>query len=131
MPAGEANADVLLLDTIGELAGAYALGEVAFVGGTLHARYGGHNPLEPAARGTPVLLGPHRRNIGAEADALLAAGAARDVHDADGFARALTEWLGASGAYRVAGQRALAVTRELAGAARRTVDFLEEAGFPW
>ncbi len=50
--------DVLVLDTLGELAGCYAMGDVAFVGGTL-VPVGGHNLLEPACHGVPVLFGPH------------------------------------------------------------------------
>jgi len=129
--AAAGAADILIVDTLGELAGAYGLGEAAFVGGTLHARYGGHNPLEPAARGTPVLLGPHRRNVLAESDALLAAGGAREVGDARAFASALIYWLGSAGGYHEAGRRAMLAVGELAGAARRTVDLLEASGFAW
>jgi 3-deoxy-D-manno-octulosonic-acid transferase len=53
-----ATADVVVLDTMGELAAAYALGTVAIVGGSFVPR-GGQNILEPAAQGVPVLHGPH------------------------------------------------------------------------
>ncbi len=53
-----ATADVVVLDTMGELAAAYALGSVALVGGSFVPR-GGQNILEPAAQGVPVLHGPH------------------------------------------------------------------------
>jgi len=49
---------VLLLDSIGELAAVYALGHLAFVGGSL-SEHGGHNILEPAQYGVPILVGPH------------------------------------------------------------------------
>jgi 3-deoxy-D-manno-octulosonic-acid transferase len=52
------EASVMVLDTIGELLGAYAMSEIVFVGGSLVHR-GGHNPLEPAFFGKPVLFGPH------------------------------------------------------------------------
>jgi 3-deoxy-D-manno-octulosonic-acid transferase len=52
------DSDVYIIDTMGELFRFYAVADVAFVGGTL-ARYGGHNPLEPAYFGVPVLFGPH------------------------------------------------------------------------
>jgi len=56
------TANVLLLDTIGELSRIYRFGTVAFVGGSL-VRSGGHNPIEPAAAGIPVCFGPHMSNF--------------------------------------------------------------------
>ena len=53
---------VLLLDSIGELASIYALADLAFVGGSLAPR-GGHNILEPAQFGKPILIGPHYENF--------------------------------------------------------------------
>ena len=53
---------VLLIDSIGELAGLYALADVAFVGGSLVPR-GGHNIIEPAQHGIPILVGPHTENF--------------------------------------------------------------------
>ena len=53
---------VLLLDTIGELAAMYQLGDVAFVGGSLVQR-GGHNIIEPAWYGVPVIIGNHYENF--------------------------------------------------------------------
>jgi 3-deoxy-D-manno-octulosonic-acid transferase len=53
---------VLLLDTIGDLARAYALADAVFVGGSLAPR-GGHNIMEPAAAGVPVVIGPHMQNF--------------------------------------------------------------------
>ena len=60
-------ARVLLLDTIGELSGLFALADVVFMGGTL-ARRGGHNILEPALFAKPVIAGPHMENFQAIAD---------------------------------------------------------------
>ncbi|HKD08033.1 MAG TPA: tetraacyldisaccharide 4'-kinase [Bryobacteraceae bacterium] len=56
------GADVLLLDSIGELGGVFAHGDVVFMGGTLADR-GGHNVLEPAIFGKPVIAGPHLENF--------------------------------------------------------------------
>jgi 3-deoxy-D-manno-octulosonic-acid transferase len=53
--------DVLILDTIGELRSFYSIADIAFVGGTL-LPYGGHNLLEPAFFGVPILFGPHTEN---------------------------------------------------------------------
>jgi 3-deoxy-D-manno-octulosonic-acid transferase len=75
------DAPVLLVDTVGELAALYASADVAFVGGSLVA-VGGHNMLEPAALGLPVLTGPHHFNAKEIAQLLLERGAALQVADA-------------------------------------------------
>ena len=79
--AAAGSADVLLVDTLGELLDFYAAGDVAFVGGSL-VPIGGHNLLEPAALGLPVLTGPHTANSEDIARLLVARGAAEVVHDA-------------------------------------------------
>jgi 3-deoxy-D-manno-octulosonic-acid transferase len=60
--AAAGHADVTVLDTIGELAAAYRLATLVFVGGSFVTR-GGQNVLEPAAQGKPVLFGPHMENF--------------------------------------------------------------------
>ncbi len=62
LPAERAPGAVVILDTVGELAGLYAVADVVFVGGSL-VPVGGHNMLEPAMRGKPVLYGPHTSNF--------------------------------------------------------------------
>lgn len=84
--AAPEDADVLLLDTIGELPAAYGLGTVSFVGGSLVAT-GGHNLLEPAVQRQPVLFGPHMHNFTAMAAELEAAGGGIRVADAEELAR--------------------------------------------
>jgi 3-deoxy-D-manno-octulosonic-acid transferase len=74
--------EVLLVDTLGELLDFYAMGDVAFVGGSLVEKVGGHNLLEPAALGLPVLAGPHNANSADIARILAERGAARFVPDA-------------------------------------------------
>ena len=74
------NDCVLLLDTIGELIDIYACADVAFVGGSLRD-FEGHNPLEPAALGIPVIFGPYMEQTGSKE--LLTGGAALLVHDED------------------------------------------------
>ena len=76
-----ANAEVLLVDTLGELLDFYAAADVAFVGGSL-VPIGGHNLLEPAALGLPILTGPYNSNSADVARLLLERGAAELVHDA-------------------------------------------------
>jgi 3-deoxy-D-manno-octulosonic-acid transferase len=83
-----ADLDVLLVDTLGDLAALYQLARVAFVGGSL-VPVGGHNLLEPAAVGVPVLFGPHLDNVLELAQVLERSGAGRRVPDAAGLAREL------------------------------------------
>ena len=79
--------EVLLVDTLGELLDFYAMGDVAFVGGSL-VTVGGHNLLEPAALGVPVLAGPHNFNSADIAKILVDSGAAQIVKDSDRARRA-------------------------------------------
>jgi 3-deoxy-D-manno-octulosonic-acid transferase len=83
---------VVLVDTVGELAALYASADVAFVGGSL-VPVGGHNLLEPAALGLPVLTGPSHSNGKDIARLLLEQGAALQVADARELAAALTRLL--------------------------------------
>ena len=75
-----AGTEVFLGDSMGELMLLYAAAQVAFVGGSL-VRVGGHNLLEPAALGLPVLTGPHTFNAADIAELLIADGSAQVVHD--------------------------------------------------
>jgi 3-deoxy-D-manno-octulosonic-acid transferase len=86
------DTQVLLVDTVGELARLYAAVDVAFVGGSL-VPVGGHNLLEPAALGLPVLTGPYQANGKEIARLLLRQGAAIQVDDARQLADALKQLL--------------------------------------
>ncbi len=86
-----ANCDVLLVDALGVLLGYAAAADVVFVGGSLVSTIGGHNLLEPAALGKPVLIGPHHENFAALTALLADAGGAQVV----GNIRALEENLAA------------------------------------
>src|SRR6185503_8761109 len=77
----DAAAEILLLDTFGELAKIYRYATVAFVGGSL-VPHGGHNPIEPAAAGVPVCFGPSMTNFREIADAFVDAEAAARVGSA-------------------------------------------------
>ena len=83
-----AQTQVLLGDTMGELLFLYAVADSAFVGGSLVPN-GGHNVLEPAALGKPVLSGPHLFNFLEIAALLREAGALEEVDDAPGLAVAV------------------------------------------
>jgi 3-deoxy-D-manno-octulosonic-acid transferase len=84
--------DILLLDTVGELSQFFALGDVAFVGGSL-VDVGGHNILEPARAGKAILFGPHMANMQAVAEAFKAQGAAVEVADGAALSAALANLL--------------------------------------
>jgi 3-deoxy-D-manno-octulosonic-acid transferase len=76
---------VLLVDTVGELSRLYAVADLAFVGGSLFfrgANKGGHNLMEPAIFGVPVLFGPYNFSFKETVDDLLAADAGKLVRDA-------------------------------------------------
>jgi 3-deoxy-D-manno-octulosonic-acid transferase len=115
---------VLLLDTIGELPTYYAAADVAFVGGSL-VPIGGHNLLEPAAVGVPVLTGPSIDNAREAAALLTAAGAVRIVADAAELGVQVARWL-ADPAERARigaiGRRTVAMQR---GSVARLVDWLD------
>ncbi|MFC6646659.1 3-deoxy-D-manno-octulosonic acid transferase [Granulicella cerasi] len=72
------NTQIVVLDTIGDLAALYAVADLAFVGGSLVKR-GGHNPLEPAQFGVPVLMGPSFENFRGVVNAMQEANAIRIV----------------------------------------------------
>ena len=91
-PAECSGARVFIGDTMGELPLFYAAADVAFVGGTLVER-GGHNMLEPAALGLPVLFGPHVFNFAEIGRRLVEAGGAQTVGDAAGLGRAVIAYL--------------------------------------
>ena len=76
----EPRADVVLLDSIGELATIYQLATVAFVGGSIVAT-GGHNILEPAVFGKPIVFGPHMSNFAEIAEAFVSNVAAVQVRN--------------------------------------------------
>jgi 3-deoxy-D-manno-octulosonic-acid transferase len=113
------RADVLLLDTVGELAGAYALGDAALLGGTFAAK-GGHNVLEPLRAGTPVVHGPSTANIRTTLEA--AAGAVFEAGGAVEAAAALRPLLTSPDARARAADAARGLFARHAGAARIAAD---------
>lgn len=118
-----AHRQVLLLDTIGELARAYALASVAgvaFVGGSLVPR-GGQNLIEPAACGVPVLFGPHTASFAAVADSLIQAGAGFRVDGVEGLAAELRRLFQDGASRRAAGRAGRNLIEAHRGATDRTV----------
>ena len=84
--------DLLILDTLGELAGLYEYCEFAFVGGSLVLERG-HNPLEPALFARPVVFGPHMEDFSEIAADLLACGGAVRIEDETSMVAVLKGWL--------------------------------------
>lgn len=115
------DGDVLLVDTVGELASLYSLAKVAFVGGSL-IPHGGQNPLEPARFGVPVLMGPHMENFREIVETGRQLGAFAPSEYAE-LCDQLYEHIDATGVDS-AGQSALRVYRSQAGATARTVEAL-------
>jgi len=113
---------IVLLDTIGELASVYSLASVAFVGGSL-VPAGGHNPLEPAQFGVPIVMGPHYSNFRMITDDLLAHKALR-VADRKELAAVLTDLLLHPVLAAEMGERARTVFDQQSGATRRCMDAL-------
>jgi 3-deoxy-D-manno-octulosonic-acid transferase len=122
--------DVILLDTVGELRAAYPLADVAFVGGSL-APYGGHNVLEPASLGVPVITGAHTQNFAAITRALLDENAIVQLPNleaapaANELATVLGQLLSEEARRREIGQRAQAVCNQNRGATERTIRVIE------
>jgi 3-deoxy-D-manno-octulosonic-acid transferase len=108
---------IVLLDTIGELASVYSLAAVAFVGGSL-VPAGGHNPLEPAQFGVPIVMGPHYANFRAITEDLLAHQALR-ISSAEDLSATLIGLLQNPQASKAMGARARQVFEQQAGATGR------------
>jgi 3-deoxy-D-manno-octulosonic-acid transferase len=115
---------IVLLDTIGELASVYSLATVAFIGGSLIPA-GGHNPLEPAQFSVPILMGPYYANFRAITDDLRAHDAVR-IAAKDNLATTLIELLRDRTATTEMGERAGQVFASQAGATGRCIDALRE-----
>ncbi|HEY1580112.1 MAG TPA: 3-deoxy-D-manno-octulosonic acid transferase [Terracidiphilus sp.] len=115
---------VVLLDTIGELASVYSLAAVAFVGGSI-GEAGGHNPLEPAQFGVPVVMGPHYANFRAITEDLRAHDALRIARRED-LPGVLAELLTHSEEALAMGRRGRCVFEEQAGATARSVEAIRE-----
>jgi 3-deoxy-D-manno-octulosonic-acid transferase len=120
-----ARKGVVLLDTIGELAAHYRLATVAVVGGSF-VPVGGHNPLEPAAAGVPVVYGPHVGNFVAPCGALEEAGAALRVPNEAALAPALRRLFLDASARKAMGEAGETVVRENRGAVAHTLARIEE-----
>jgi 3-deoxy-D-manno-octulosonic-acid transferase len=113
---------VVVLDSIGELAQAYRLATLVFVGGSFTTR-GGQNILEPAAHGRPVLFGPHMENFRDSVQVLVGRGGIQ-VNDAEHLERVVGELLARPDRCRALGELARGAVRQVSGASDRNVEAL-------
>lgn len=125
--ACDAEVDVFVVDTMGELLKFYAAADVAFVGGSL-APFGGQNVLEPAALGVPIVTGPHLFNFEEIAAKLRTAGALEIGHDAAALTALVARWLGDSDRRDAAGRAGSDIVASNRGATTAVVDVLRAAG---
>ncbi len=122
----DSNQDIFLLDTFGELDRFYELAEIALVGkswGSSH-RGGGHNPFEPAARGKPVLFGPHTYNYTYLTKKFTATGGGLMVPNQAALAAALEDLLDNPDKAREMCRRAADFVWHNQGGVQKTMDLL-------
>ncbi len=125
-PGGDVEgADIMILDTLGELASLYEQADYVFVGGSL-ADWGGHNIIEPASKGKPVVFGPYMRNFADIARLFVEADAAVQVNDAAELESVLREWLENPEIGRELARNAERVIEANRGASERTAAALKE-----
>ncbi len=117
---GAGPVDVVVLDTVGELATLFRVATVVFLGGSL-VPAGGHNVIEPAAWGKPVVFGPHMQNFAEIADLFLANRAARRIGGAGELEPALADLLADPGQRAALGAAARALVEANRGAAARSL----------
>jgi 3-deoxy-D-manno-octulosonic-acid transferase len=125
----EPRADVVLLDTFGELAALFQVATAVFVGGSL-VDAGGHNILEPAVFGKAILFGPHMQNFAEIARAFLDNGAAEEVSTEADLSEALVGLLNDPVRRARLGAAARALVEANRGAKHRTLDAIARV-FPY
>ena len=120
------DADVVIVDTIGDLMTIYSRSLLAFVGGSL-APYGGQNILEPLFFATPVLFGPYIDNFKEIADTILSSGAGRLVRDGNELFDAIRTLVENNEARESMGKAGLQVIKEQEAVMTKTVNIITEA----
>ncbi|CAK8719061.1 MAG: 3-deoxy-D-manno-octulosonic-acid transferase [Candidatus Electronema aureum] len=118
------NSNVLILDTIGELASCYRLARLAFIGGSMVAE-GGHNPIEAAVQGVPVLFGPHMDDFAEIASDLLRCGGAHIV-TAENLAEIASRILADTALHAAMSQAAQTLVEQQRGSVARHVQVVRE-----
>lgn len=123
--AGSNSGALILLDTLGELESTYSFADLAFIGGSLE-NLGGHNPLEAAAYGAALSMGPYVSRIAEVDQALQKAGAIFRINNQDQTRQLLEKLINNPDILAQAGQSAQNVWREFSGASERIVSKLIE-----
>jgi 3-deoxy-D-manno-octulosonic-acid transferase len=123
-PGGPLSGGVVLLDSIGELASLYGLGDLAFVGGSLVPR-GGHNIVEPAQHGVPIVVGNHTENFRDIVRFFQSRDAVRVVEAAE-LPLVFMELASNQAERQALGKRAAQAVRAQMGATQRTLEALEQ-----
>jgi 3-deoxy-D-manno-octulosonic-acid transferase len=130
MPSSRgATTPIIVLDTVGELAQLYTIADVVFVGGSL-IPLGGHNMLEPALRGKPVLFGPHTANFREAAAVLVGSGGGVVVQDAGELAGELQRLLADPALRTQRGTAAREAAASRHGASRTTLELVARYLYP-
>jgi len=114
---------VILIDTVGELLKLYGIADVTFVGGSLIPR-GGHNVLEPAIQGKPVLFGPYTNNFLNSVTLLMDSGIGERVRNAEELGEAILHWLTHPDQLLAVRERAAQIMENSRGAAARAAKLI-------
>lgn len=114
----ERPSNVVLVDTLGELSSFYSGASVAFVGGSLIDQ-GGHNPLEPAAEGVPVVMGPYYSKVASVVKELERVGGLKIVSNSAELSEVILSAL--DGSWRVSSRELVDVANSFHGATHRTL----------
>jgi len=117
--------EVLILDTLGELSRLYEIGDVAFIGGSMVAK-GGHNPVEPAAFGVPVLFGPHMEDFNEIAGELTRVHAAFQVHSVKQMYESVYTLLHDETKKKQAGSKAMEWVKKSQGVVGRHLQLIQQ-----
>lgn len=117
--------DIVVIDTIGELGKIYGLGDIVYVGGSLIPK-GGHNILEPAAHGKPILVGQHMFNFKDTYALFSERKVCITVHDSNDVAQTMLNLLNNPELRQKIGREALAVINENRGASHKSALYLKE-----
>jgi 3-deoxy-D-manno-octulosonic-acid transferase len=122
---GKPPYQVLILDTVGELSRVYGLGDISFVGGSM-VPVGGHNLLEPASFGCPVLFGEYTHNFDLMSQLLIKAGGGQRIYGAEELFVVARRLLSDPSVLNQMGARAKAFVEQNKGAVERVMEYLED-----
>ncbi|MFH1217579.1 MAG: 3-deoxy-D-manno-octulosonic acid transferase [Pseudomonadota bacterium] len=120
----ERDDQVMVLDTMGELAGLYAIADLAFVGGSM-VDQGGHNPLEPAVFGVPVFFGVHMEDFADVAEEMIVEHCAEQVETAEQLMDAIRRFLESADLREKTGDAARVFVSVRQGVNHRHIELVE------